>query len=339
MIIIIYHISNKQRMDKQHLLGIVDRIIEKYENDDKIDTDDSMFKFFKIIKYPERYIPKEDEYVHAGFTRDYGIIHKIPNKGIEWENLVYLEHIIISFIYQHNDYELFFPNEIKSDEEIEFTLRRLNEKQYLKGLATSLRKSDTKLASRNLLNRFIHCDDKDEDMPIKFRGQYNIFSGPWTGEKLLSAQDMLIDIFIENKHLMPLIEKGIVKSTYEVQLREYYYQTLSDLLRHQTIELGHIKTLLRVNGDWSQELDKLTDLKGLPDVTFDLYDIISKSEAYDHTLKHVNERWAFKNNKMVAADVKFIEKERKKRKNNIQSAQDGIRSFYRNPGFKSSMDL
>jgi hypothetical protein len=44
-------------------------------------------------------------------------------------------------------------------------LRRLNDKQYLNGLATSLRKSDTKLASRNLLNRFIHCDDKDEDMP------------------------------------------------------------------------------------------------------------------------------------------------------------------------------
>ena len=326
-------------MDKQHLLGIVDRIIEKYENDDKIDTVDSMFKVFKIIKYPERYIPKEDEFIYVGFTSDYGINHKIPNRGVEWENLVYLGHIIISFIYQHNDYELFFPNEIKSDEEIEFTLRRLHDKQYLKGLATSLRKSDTKLASRNLLNRFIHCDDKDEDMPIKFRGQHNIFSGPWTGEKLLSAQDMLIDIFIENKHLMPLIEKGIVKSTYEVQLREYYYQTLSELLRHQTIELGHIKTLLLVNGDWSLELDKLTDLKRLPDVTFDLYDIISKSEAYDHTLKHVNERWSFKNNKMVAADVKFIEKERKKRKNNIQIAQDGIRSLYRNPGFKSSAEM
>jgi len=326
-------------MDKQHLLGIVNRIIEKYENDNKLGTDNSMFKLFKIIKYPERYIHNGDEFMYAGFTHDYGIIHKIPNRGVEWEDLVYLEHIIISFIYQHNDYDLLFPNEIKSDEEIEFTLRRLHDKHYLKGLATSLRKSDTKFTSRNLLNRFIHCDDKDEDMPIKFRGQHNIFSGPWTVEKLTSSQDMLIDIFIENKHLMPLIEQGIVKATYEVQLKEYYYQTLSKLLRHQTIEMGHIKTLLLVNGDWSIELDKLADLKRLPDVTFDLYDIISKSEAYDHTLKHINERWVFKNNKMVAADVKFIEKERKKRKNNIQSSQDGVRSLYRNPGFKSSAGM
>jgi len=326
-------------MDKQHLLGIVNRIIEKYENDNKVGTDNSMFLLFKIIKYPERYIHNGDEFMYVGFTHDYGIIHKIPNRGVEWEDLVYLEHIIISFIYQHNDYDLLFPNEIKSDEEIEFTLRRLHDKHYLKGLATSLRKSDTKFTSRNLLNRFIHCDDKDEDMPIKFRGQHNIFSGPWTVEKLTSSQDMLIDIFIENKHLMPLIEQGIVKATYEVQLKEYYYQTLSKLLRHQTIEMGHIKTLLLVNGDWSIELDKLADLKRLPDVTFDLYDIISKSEAYDHTLKHINERWVFKNNKMVAADVKFIEKERKKRKNNIQSSQDGVRSLYRNPGFKSSAGM
>ena len=73
------------------------------------------------------------------------------------------------------------------------------------------------------------------------------------------------------------------------------------------------------------------------DTKVDLYDIISKSEAYDFTRKHINERWQFKNNRSVQADVKHIEKERNKRKNNIASDQDGIRSMYKNPEFKSSV--
>lgn len=310
--------------EKQNLMYHVDNILSKY--DPQQNSENTFIKLLKVIKDPEIYIPKNDDYSLVGFEGDHGIIHKIPNKGREWESLVYLEHIIILFLYINNDYELIYKSEIKSDEDIEDIIRSLSDKQYMKGLATTLRKSNNKLTSKRLLNKLIHCDDKQQDIPKIFKGG-NIFSGEWTREKIINAQDILIDIFIENKHLVPILTNGIVRSAYENQLKELYFSVLSKLLRIQTIEIGNIKTLINMNSGWKNAMILLEKIKSLDPVNFNLYDIITKSESYDFIVNCINKRWEFKNSRKVQSDVKQIEKERKQRKNTYSGAINGVRTF------------
>ena len=327
-------------MDKKDLLKLVDDILQKY-NSPNITSEriQKFIRIFKIIKYPEEYIPKEDKWCALGFTGDHGIIHRIPNKGYEWENLVYLKHIIISFIYSMNDYGLIFQTEFKSDQDIEFIIRQIDDKQLLKGYATTLRNSDNKFKSRKVLNKLIHCDDKEKDIPKQFREGKNIFRGDWDTDKIINAQDILIDTFIENKHLYPILKDGIVKASYEQRLKDKYFKTLSKLLRLQTVKNGHIKTLLNMNSNWKKVMYDLDQIESLDDVNFDLYDIITKSQAYGWILDAINKRWTFKNNRGVQSDLKDIDKERKKKKAGYSMERDGIRRISEwDPNFKSSLE-
>lgn len=323
-------------MEKKNLLQLVDNILEKY--DTKSEKVNKTIRMFEIIKQPEKYIPKEDKWCPCGFIGDHGIIHRIPNKGYEWENLVYLEHIIIWFIYSMNDYGLIFPTEFKSDQDIECIIRQIGNKWLLKGYATTLRNSDNKFKSRKLLNKLVHCDDKKKDIPKHFIGK-NIFRGEWDKDKIINAQDILIDTFIENKHLSPILKNGIVKNSYEQRLKDIYFETLSKLLRLQTVKNGHIKTLIKMNSNWEKVMYDLDKIESLEDVNLDLYDIITKSQAYGWILDAINTRWIFKNNRTVQSDLKQIDKERKKKKAGYSMERDGIRKISEwDPNFKSSLE-
>ena len=324
-------------MEKEALLQLVDNILQKYDTQSE-QVNKKTIRMFEIIKQPENHIPKKDKCCVCGFPGDHGIIHRIPNKGYEWEDLIYLEHIIIWFIYSMNDYGLIFPNELKSDQDIEFIIRQISDKQLLKGYATTLRKSDNKFKSKKLLNKLIHCDDEEKDIPKHFIGK-NIFRGDWDTDKVINAQDILIDTFIENKHLYPILMNGVVKNSYEQRLKDIYFETLSKLLRLQTVKNAHIKTLIQMNSNWEKVMYDLDKIESLEDVNFDLYDIITKSQAYGWILDAINQRWTFKNNNMVQSDLKQIEKQRKKKKAGYAMERDGIRRISEwDSNFKSSLE-
>ena len=94
-----------------------------------------------------------------------------------------------------------------------------------------------------------------------------------------------------------------------------------------------------MNSNWKKVMYDLDKIEALDDVNFDLYDIITKSQAYGWIIERINTRWVFKNNKMVQSDLKQIDKERKKKKAGYSMERDGIRKISEwDPNFKSSLE-
>ena len=259
----------KVNSSKQELLTYVHKINERYKDidipedlRDLTNTFENWVRVFRIIEFPEKYEP-DNQNIIFGFHGDYGIIHKIPGVGQEWIDLVFLENMIFTFCRTPENIDILYPQPEDIETKIINSLKRLGSKQYIKGLATSLRGRDRKLSQKRLLNQLVHCDDKDEEIPLKFRGRTNQFSGDWTEEQYDLARDILIDIFLENPHHIPLLSELSRESERSIddKLRKLQTDIISKLLISQTTELGNIKSILCSIYNWNETFNELEELK------------------------------------------------------------------------------